>query len=98
MPKYKPLVETSPWNSMQIYLKTFLRNELRCLPSILNVSKIKIWILKPTKLILPLVFPSLVNGPSLHINIKDPQRIILDFKFSLSTSLHQIYYQLFVNS
>lgn len=71
MPKYKAIGRTSTLNSILVYLKTFLRSELRYLTSISNMSKIKILIFTSTKLIPPLVFSPLVYGPFLHINIKN---------------------------
>lgn len=62
MPKYKPLVQTSPLNSMHVYLKTSLKSELRYLTCTSNMSKIKILILTSTKFIPPLVFLPLANG------------------------------------
>lgn len=97
MPKYKPTVRTSTLNSILVYLKTFLRSELRYLTSISNTSKIKILIFTSTKLIPPLSFPLQYMVLSSTLN-QEPQRIIHDPKFSLSTSPHQMYYQLFVNS
>lgn len=95
MPKYKPLVQTSSLNSMNVYLKTSLKSKLRYLTCISNMSKIKILILTPTKFIPPLAFFPLANGLHSTLISKTHRESSL---IPNSPSPHQIYHQLFVNS